>query len=317
MKNIKFLIVLAIVVVLSGCEEIGSSGRGSLVQADPENQQTQSHVIVDDGPHVHQYAENIDLEPTCTTEGVRRFTCSCGDTYTEIIPIQHQVEKWTYNDDATHTSNATRTGICTICGEEVTEEIEGTMLMYTYEDMELTMFATGLVNIYSLPSEEGNTVGTLSPGSEVKVTAKADTGWYRIFFNGGMAYVSESSLSPVPLDAEGNISRVASDYRAISDFSSLGVGAGLEADFENLRTGHEGIEKLAFTYNGVTILVYNYTWYDAAGIQYILLYDFTNSGMPYVRISVNDPNSNVYQMIDAGGIQTGAGLVPLSNYRVY
>ena len=36
--------------------------------------------------HTHSYAEIVTKEPTCIEKGVKTFTCSCGDTYTEDIP---------------------------------------------------------------------------------------------------------------------------------------------------------------------------------------------------------------------------------------
>lgn len=36
--------------------------------------------------HEHHYEEKITEEPTCTKEGVRTYTCECGDSYTEPIP---------------------------------------------------------------------------------------------------------------------------------------------------------------------------------------------------------------------------------------
>ena len=35
--------------------------------------------------HEHSYTSKVTKAATCTTDGVRTFTCSCGDTYTEVI----------------------------------------------------------------------------------------------------------------------------------------------------------------------------------------------------------------------------------------
>ena len=35
--------------------------------------------------HEHNYASSIIQNPTCTTNGVKTYTCSCGDTYTENL----------------------------------------------------------------------------------------------------------------------------------------------------------------------------------------------------------------------------------------
>ena len=53
--------------------------------------------------HKHDYVEEITKEPTCTEEGEKTYTCECGDSYTEKIPMtEHH-----YGDD----------DICTDCGQ--------------------------------------------------------------------------------------------------------------------------------------------------------------------------------------------------------
>jgi len=54
--------------------------------------------------HVHEFGEfKTYASPTCTEEGFRKATCSCGEVLTEIIPkIDH-----TYVDDK-----------CSVCGHE-------------------------------------------------------------------------------------------------------------------------------------------------------------------------------------------------------
>lgn len=40
----------------------------------------------------HSYSSSVTKQPTCSTSGVKTFTCSCGYSYTEAIPaIDH---KW-------------------------------------------------------------------------------------------------------------------------------------------------------------------------------------------------------------------------------
>ena len=52
--------------------------------------------------HTHSYQSEVTKDPTCTEEGVRTFTCSCGDTYTEpIATIDHNFVD----------------GKCTMCGK--------------------------------------------------------------------------------------------------------------------------------------------------------------------------------------------------------
>lgn len=52
-------------------------------------------------PHTHSYTETITTPATCTTEGVKTKTCSCGATTTETIPIK---------------AHSYVNGTCSVCG---------------------------------------------------------------------------------------------------------------------------------------------------------------------------------------------------------
>lgn len=72
------------------------------------------------------------------------------------------------------------------------EEIPG----YTFTDLSQTMYATTSVNVRNLPSADGDKLGALYYNQEVIVTGKCnETGWYRIEYNSGNAYVSDSYVS--------------------------------------------------------------------------------------------------------------------------
>lgn len=148
-----------------------------------------------EAPHEHAYTEAITVEATCTTEGEKTFTCECGDTYTEAIPATgHDFSNYVSNEDATYTADGTETATCT-CGETDTRVAEGSMLTYTFEEMDATKYAKSTVNVRSLPNTDGEKLGGLSTNDEVKVTGKCnETGWYRIEYSDGVAYVSDSYL---------------------------------------------------------------------------------------------------------------------------
>lgn len=66
---------------------------------------------------------------------------------------------------------------------------------YTYTDASQAMYAKSGVNVRNLPSTSGTKLGGLSTNDEVVVTGVCnETGWYRIDYNGGVAYVSNSYL---------------------------------------------------------------------------------------------------------------------------
>lgn len=65
--------------------------------------------------HTHEYTDEVTKAATCATEGIKSYTCSCGDTYTENTPK----EAHNYNDSvtaATCTTGGYTTHTCTECG---------------------------------------------------------------------------------------------------------------------------------------------------------------------------------------------------------
>ena len=56
----------------------------------------------------HSYASTVTKIATCETAGVRTFTCSCGNSYTEEIPA---------------TGHKYSNGVCSICGKKDLDEI--------------------------------------------------------------------------------------------------------------------------------------------------------------------------------------------------
>ena len=64
---------------------------------------------------------------TCAEEGVKTYTCSCGSSYTETVPvIAHSFGDYIYNDDATTEKDGTKTATCSVCGATDTVTAEGT-----------------------------------------------------------------------------------------------------------------------------------------------------------------------------------------------
>lgn len=64
------------------------------------------------------------------------------------------------------------------------------------EELDKTMYATSVVTVRSVSNAEGDKLGTLSYAQSVHVTGRdKNTGWYRIEYNGGSAWVSDSYLS--------------------------------------------------------------------------------------------------------------------------
>lgn len=66
---------------------------------------------------------------------------------------------------------------------------------YSYTDLSQTMYAQSTVNVRDLPEQSGAKLGSLSTNQEVTVLGQCnETGWYRISYNGGEGFVSNSYL---------------------------------------------------------------------------------------------------------------------------
>lgn len=77
-----------------------------------------------DTPHTHNYSETVTQAPTCIMSGVKTFTCSCGDSYTQnVAATGHSwVVKETVLTQYDDSGNLLQQGYtifrCSICGEE-------------------------------------------------------------------------------------------------------------------------------------------------------------------------------------------------------
>lgn len=66
---------------------------------------------------------------------------------------------------------------------------------YSYTELSQTMYAQSTVNVRDLPEQSGAKLGSLLTNQEVTVTGQCnETGWYRISYNGGEGFVSNSYL---------------------------------------------------------------------------------------------------------------------------
>ncbi|MBR4308836.1 MAG: family 10 glycosylhydrolase [Oscillospiraceae bacterium] len=64
-----------------------------------------------DKDHKHSYTSAVTKVATCTAEGVRTFTCECGDSYTEVIAKLAHTYKTTVNE-----TTGIETYTCSACG---------------------------------------------------------------------------------------------------------------------------------------------------------------------------------------------------------
>ena len=84
-----------------------------------------------------------------------------------------------------------------VTGETETEEAPA----FTVTEMSSVKYATQTVNVRKGPSSDYEKLGGLSVNQKVTVTGQADTGWYRIDYNGEEGYVSDKYLSDQKVSA--------------------------------------------------------------------------------------------------------------------
>ncbi len=123
-----------------------------------------------------------------------------------LKPIEKNKDEISYCDGA----------ILNICNEESASIEKGEILTadslivieyeeikrpeYTYSDLNATKYVNTDANVRNLPSKEmGDIIGGLSVNSAVLVTGRCnETGWYRIEYNGGEAYIYDGLLNDNP-----------------------------------------------------------------------------------------------------------------------
>ena len=157
-----------------------------------------------EAPHEHVFTETITKEATCLEAGEKTLACECGESSVEEVPATgHDFSNYVSNEDATYEADGTETAKCSNCDETDTRTAEGSMLTYSFEDMDATKYAKSTVNVRSLPNSDGENLGSLSTNDEVQVTGKCvETGWFRIEYSDGIAYVSDEYLVDEKVEAK-------------------------------------------------------------------------------------------------------------------
>jgi len=89
----------------------------------------------------HSYDEGVEtLAPTCTEDGVKTFTCHCGESYTEAIEaLGHSYDNGVETLAPTCTEDGVKTFTCH-CGDSYTRPI--TALGHSYDDGVITLAPT-------------------------------------------------------------------------------------------------------------------------------------------------------------------------------
>ncbi|MCM1364254.1 MAG: leucine-rich repeat domain-containing protein [Faecalibacterium sp.] len=102
-----------------------------------EHNELLTNVVHLNGVHEPIYtSQEIITQPTCTKNGVMSTSCFCGAKLTEtILATGHRFSNYISNNNATCTTDGTKTAICDICGDATDKIIDkGTALGHDYSD---------------------------------------------------------------------------------------------------------------------------------------------------------------------------------------
>ena len=110
------------------------------------------------GEHVHNYISEVTKKMTCVTDGIRTFTCFCGDSYTETIEaIGHNYQAITPSID---NNEAICTFVCENCGDKYEYALD-------YEVVESTGNKTRILYEFSLTDDNLNT--NIQPDGSIQI----------------------------------------------------------------------------------------------------------------------------------------------------
>lgn len=86
--------------------------------------------------HIHSYTATT-LPPTCTEQGVTRYTCACGDSYEEYSsPLGHDWGRWHVIKEATTEEDGEEGMYCNRCNAKISNPLEKLPILATNEDWE-------------------------------------------------------------------------------------------------------------------------------------------------------------------------------------
>ena len=96
-------------------------------ESTPSASQPATSAPAADGSHTHSYTSKETKAATCTEKGVKTFTCSCGDTYTENINAKgHAWGDWKVTKEPSTSEKGKAQRKCTTCSateDKILDEI--------------------------------------------------------------------------------------------------------------------------------------------------------------------------------------------------
>ena len=192
-----------------------------------------------DDYHEHSYTKTVLSNATCTTAGTVKYTCSCGDFYTETIPATgHKSSGWIVDKAASIGVKGSKHKECTVCKK----------VLETAEIPALSRISISKASVTLSTSTYAYDGKAKKPGVTVKLNGKT-------LKNGTDYTVSYSSntkvgTATVKITGKGNYTgSVSKTYSIKNDFKKATVSGISTKAF----TGKNITQSITVKYNGKTL----------------------------------------------------------------
>ena len=192
-----------------------------------------------DDYHEHSYTKTVLSNATCTTAGIVKYTCSCGDSYTETIPATgHKSSGWIVDKAASIGVKGSKHKECTVCKK----------VLETAEIPALSRISISKANVTLSTSTYAYDGKAKKPGVTVKLNGKT-------LKNGTDYTVSYSNntkvgTATVKITGKGNYTgSVSKTYSIKNNFKKATVSGISTKAF----TGKNITQSITVKYNGKTL----------------------------------------------------------------
>ena len=192
-----------------------------------------------DDYHEHSYTKTVISNATCTTAGTVKYTCSCGDSYTETIPATgHKSSGWIVDKAASIGVKGSKHKECTVCKK----------VLETSEIPALSRISISKASVTLSTSTYAYDGKAKTPSVTVKVggkTLKKDTDYTVSYSNN-----TKVGTAKVTITGKGNYTgSVSKTYSIKNNFKKATVSGISTKAF----TGKNITQSITVKYNGKTL----------------------------------------------------------------
>ena len=192
-----------------------------------------------DDYHEHSYTKTVLSNATCTTAGTVKYTCSCGDSYTETIPATgHKSSGWIIDKAASIGVKGSKHRECTVCKK----------VLETAEIPALSRISISKASVTLSTSTYAYNGKAKTPSVTVKVggkTLKSGTDYTVSYSNN-----TKIGTAKVTITGKGNYTgTISKTYSIKNDFKKATVSGISTKAF----TGKNITQSITVKYNGKTL----------------------------------------------------------------